>query len=93
MGATSHTFSGLAGVGDLVACGSHPKHPRYRDGRLLVQSGHSTRIASLCDALLKMAGNHDVELPITQAMHQISLGQLEARLAIDMLMRRAAGQE
>ena len=40
-----------------------------------------------------MAGNHDVELPITQAMHQISLGQLEARLAIDMLMRRAAGQE
>lgn len=93
LGATSHTFSGLAGVGDLVACGSHPKHPRYRDGRLLVQSGHSPRIASLCDALLKMAGNHDVELPITQAMHQISLGQLEARLAIDMLMRRAAGQE
>ena len=93
LGANSQTFSGLAGVGDLVACGSHPKHPRYQDGRSMVRTGHSPRIASLCDALLKMAQNHDVELPITNAMHQISVGKLEARLAIDMLMRRAAGKE
>ena len=93
LGANAQTFSGLAGVGDLVACGSHPKHPRYQDGRTMIQTGLSSRIASLCNALLKMAENHNVELPITNAMQQIAIGQLEARLAIDMLMRRAAGKE
>ena len=93
LGAQAQTFSGLAGVGDLVACGSHPKHPRYQDGRAMVISGSSTRIASLCEGLLKMAAQHEVELPISEALQQISTGKLEARLAIDMLMRRAARHE
>lgn len=91
--AEAHTFSGLAGVGDLVACGAHPKHPRYQDGRSMVTGGRSTRVASLCNAILKMATRHGVDLPITQAMAHISSGELEPRLAIDMLMRRAAREE
>lgn len=91
--ADPQTFSGLAGVGDLVACGAHPRHPRYQDGRALVAGGNSERIASLCAGIMKLAQRNQVDMPITEAMVQISCGKLEPRLAIDMLMRRAARRE
>jgi len=93
MDAEAQTFSGLAGVGDLVACGSHPRHPRYQDGRAMVAGGSSERVASLASGIMKMGQKCGVEMPITSAMVQISTGKLEPRLAIDMLMRRAATQE
>jgi glycerol-3-phosphate dehydrogenase len=42
---------------------------------------------------MKLAQRNKVDMPITEAMVQISCGKLEPRLAIDMLMRRAARRE
>ena len=96
LGADDGTFAGLAGVGDLVACGNHPEHPGYIVGRALARtesSEHATRVTSEAGALLALGSRHGVELPLTQAIAAIASGRLEARLAIDMLMRREATRE
>lgn len=96
LGADDGTFAGLAGVGDLVACGNHPEHPGYIVGRALARtesSEHAARVTSEAGALLALGSRHGVELPLTQAIAAIASGRLEARLAIDMLMRREATRE
>jgi glycerol-3-phosphate dehydrogenase len=49
-----------------------------------------TREAS---ALLALSNRHNVELPLTAAISAIANGEVQARLAIDMLMRRGATTE
>ena len=73
LGAQPATFAGLAGVGDLVSCASHPDHP--------------------ASAMLKLASDHEVGLPITEAIAAIASGRFTARLAMDALMRRDARAE
>ena len=94
LGASSSTFGGLAGVGDLVACGSLPNHPGYAAGRNLgVGKKIPTEMREEIAALIQLATSHDIELPITEAITHISNGKIRPRLAIDMLMRREAKQE
>ena len=94
LGAQENTFHGLAGVGDLVACGSLAKHPGYSAGREL-GLGRSIPVPMREEiaALIKLAKAVNVELPITEAVTYIATGKLRPRLAIDMLMRREAKQE
>lgn len=96
LGADDGTFAGLAGVGDLVACGNHPEHPGYNVGLALARGEapeQARRVTSEAGALLALAGRAGIELPLTQAIAAIAAGRLKARLAIDMLMRREATQE
>lgn len=94
LGASDGTFAGLAGVGDLVACGNHPEHPGYSVGMKLARTqGADHAIAAEAAALLALAERHGVNLPLTQAIAAIASGKLEPRLAIDMLMRRDATAE
>ncbi len=93
LGAQQRTFAGLAGVGDIVACGSHPSHPGYQAGRVLARGGTDPAVQQQTGALLALARRQKVDLPITEALYAISAGKLKARLAIDHLMRREATGE
>ncbi len=94
LGAKSSTFSGLAGVGDLVSCGSLKTHRGYAAGRELgVGRGISRSRLEELQALTRMAEKAGVELPLTEAVTAIALGKVRPRIAIDMLMRRKAIDE
>lgn len=92
LGAEEHSFLGLAGVGDIVANGT--ENPKYKIGHRLGSSGRidAQHISDL-QSLLTLAESHTVELPLTKAIVAMSQGQLEPRLALDVLMRRAATTE
>ncbi|MEC8424759.1 MAG: NAD(P)-binding domain-containing protein, partial [Myxococcota bacterium] len=65
LGADDATFAGLAGVGELVACGNHPEHPGYVVGQALARAehdAHARRITSEAGALLTLARRSGVEL-------------------------------
>ncbi len=94
LGAEDRTFAGLAGVGDLIAAGSHPDNPGYAAGKA-IGSGRPAP-AGLADevgAVLRLAARRGVEMPLTTALAAIFSGKLKPRLAIDMLMRRDATRE
>jgi len=93
LGAQASTFAGLAGVGDLVAAGSHPEHPGYAAGAALARNEPvPDTLAAEVGALLTLSQRHGVDMPILQALAAIIAGKLRPRLAIDMLMRREAKQ-
>jgi glycerol-3-phosphate dehydrogenase (NAD(P)+) len=94
LGADEATFSGLAGVGDLVACGNHPEHPGYLAGRDIVQKpGRRDGVMRDARGMLALAARNGVTLPLTEAVAAIAAGRLQPRQAIDMLMRREATSE
>ena len=92
LGADEHSFLGLAGVGDIIASGS--ANPKYHIGTQLGK-GKSIKEEHISDikAILLLAKQHRVNLPLTEAIYAITLGKLEARLALDALMRREATAE
>ena len=94
LGAEDRTFAGLAGVGDLIACGSHPEHPGYATGQIIGRGRPAPAgLADEVSAILQLAGRYGVEMPLTTALAAIFSGKLKPRLAIDMLMRREATSE
>jgi glycerol-3-phosphate dehydrogenase (NAD(P)+) len=94
LGTEDATFSGLAGVGDLVASGAHPEHPGFAAGMRLANGGPpAPATEGEARALLERAARSSVELPLTAAIAEIASGRLKPRLAIDALMRRSATAE
>lgn len=94
LGANPSTFAGLAGVGDLMSCASHPDHPGYAAGLRLGRGSRSEpEAARLAGALAALGGRNKVELPLTASVAAIAAGKLAPRLAIDALMRREARSE
>ncbi len=94
LGASPQTFSGLAGIGDLVSCASHPDHPCFAAGAAVARGGAApTRMIAEARAVLKLAERHGVDLPLTQATLSIISGNTRPMLAFDDLMRRDARPE
>lgn len=93
MGADQATFSGLAGVGDLVAVQSRKGHPSYEAGAALARGDLTPRSPSAAArALLAVAKRTGVELPLTEGLVWVADGTP----AVDMvhkLMTRAATSE
>ena len=97
------TFSGLSGMGDLiVTCTS--KHSRNRGvgerlgrGETLQEITAGMRQVAEgvwnCDNALALAAEHNVELPITQLVHQILHGERQPQDAVESLMERDAKPE
>jgi glycerol-3-phosphate dehydrogenase (NAD(P)+) len=94
LGAHPATFSGLAGIGDLVSCGSHEDHLSFKSG-LRVARGATCPMSIQYDvsAVLEVAKRHNVDMPLTQAIQAIVAGHISAKLAMDQLMRREARPE
>lgn len=83
---------GLAGLGELFAATSHPKHPAYLDGRAILdgQDRKKSEPIRAAQTALGVARAHGVELPLTAAIHAIANGRLGAQDALRMLMDRPA---
>ena len=98
LGADPLTFSGLAGMGDLVAtCTSG--HSRNRRAGELIARGHSpvqvedemgmvAEGMTAAPAILRLAGEHGIEMPITENVVAVLSGQKDLMAAVRDLMGR-----
>jgi len=94
LGADPKTFSGLAGVGDLVSCASSPEHPGFAAGLSLARGGSiAGRIIEETRALVAIGADAGVDLPLTKAVLDVASGEATPRLVFDELMRRDARRE
>ena len=103
LGADPHTFSGLAGMGDLIATCSSPLSRNRSFGEHLGRGKSVTDAAAAIsqtsegvktsEAILGLARRHGVEMPITEAVVQLLQGEIGLDEATDMLMTRAPKPE
>lgn len=103
MGGEAQTFSGLAGLGDLVAtCTS----PQSRNRSVGVELGKGRTIAEIIDemfmvaegvksapAVISLADQYGVEMPIAREVHEVVTGESTARKAFRGLLRADIGAE
>ncbi len=103
MGCRSTTFSGLAGIGDLVVTCTSEHSRNYQAGVLLGQ-GYSARQAMekvgmvvegiyMLPAAMRLSRAYAVELPIACGVNDIVNHGLEPRLAVNALMDRKLKNE
>ncbi|MSQ01130.1 MAG: hypothetical protein EXR71_04435 [Myxococcales bacterium] len=85
VGGDPRTFSGLAGVGDLVAGAASPDHPGHRAGLALCRGERLPEVATMCDALLALAPG----LPIVTGVRRVARGEVRAADALESLMASA----
>lgn len=98
LGAKQETFSGLAGVGDLiVTCTS--MHSRNRRCGIMIGEGITPQQAIenvgmvvegmyTAEAAYQLAKNVGVEMPITEAIYEVINGRVDAQKAVWSLMGR-----
>lgn len=99
LGADPLTFSGLAGLGDLVATCSSPLSRNRTFGQRLgmgdtlevaqqATHGQVAEGVKSCSSIRELARRHGVEMPITEGMHRICHDGLDPRkLAVELLGR------
>jgi glycerol-3-phosphate dehydrogenase (NAD(P)+) len=103
LGADPYTFSGLAGLGDLVASCSSPLARNRSFGEKLGQGlsveeiKASTRqvaegVASAA-SIAQLARSHDVEMPIVEHVTQVVAGELTPKEMLVSLISRSAKAE
>ena len=94
LGADEHTFSGLAGLGDLVATCSSPLSRNRTFGEKLGQGMTVAEIAGAtrqvaegvksCASISELAHHHDVEMPIAEHVTKVVAGEMTPK---DMLVQ------
>jgi len=97
-GARPQTFAGLTGLGDLVTTCISPTGrnrsfgERVGKGRTPQQAQNATESVvegiATCKSVVALAGRYDVEMPITQAVHQVLFENKPVQKAIADLMKR-----
>lgn len=93
IGADPLTFSGLAGLGDLIAAQARPGHPSWDAGAALARGERvTTGPVPIARSLLALAALQRVELPLTEALVAVADG-LPALEAVTRLMGRDAKSE
>ncbi len=103
LGADPQTFSGLAGMGDLVATCTSPlsRNRSFGEqlglGRSVEQAAEVTRQTAegvgSCRSLLALAGSLGVEVPITEAVAAVVTGRLRPQELSRLLFARARKAE
>jgi glycerol-3-phosphate dehydrogenase (NAD(P)+) len=98
MGARPDTFSGLSGMGDLIATCYSPLSRNYRLGMALADGksldhaleslGGTAEGVPTTRAAVRLAENRGVEMPITLATHAVLAGELKPSDASAVLMAR-----
>lgn len=97
MGASSSTFSGLTGIGDLiVTCTS--MHSRNRRAGILIGQGVTPEEAvklvgtvegyNCCKVALELAQNLNVSMPITEQLNEVLFNNGNVKEALGKLMSR-----
>lgn len=102
MGAMASTFAGLAGLGDLMATCASPLSRNHRVGEMLAAGktwkeieplGITAEGVATTFAAREMAARHGVELPITEQVYRILVGEITAQQAVEGLMGRSPKSE
>lgn len=104
LGADPMTFAGLAGLGDLVASCSSPQArnrtfgERLGRGESLAQAQQAThgQVAegvTSCRAVLELAREHGIDVPITQAVEAVCFRGLAPAAMVNLLMSRSVRSE
>jgi glycerol-3-phosphate dehydrogenase (NAD(P)+) len=103
LGADPYTFSGLAGLGDLVATCSSPlsRNRSFGEelgkGRTVAEITASTRQVAegvkSCASITELAAKHQVEMPIVENVAAVIAGELTPAEMITALMSRSAKPE
>jgi glycerol-3-phosphate dehydrogenase (NAD(P)+) len=103
LGADPYTFSGLAGLGDLVATCSSPlsRNRRFGEelgrGRTVDEITASTRQVAegvkSCASITELAAKHQIEMPIVENVAAVIAGELTPAEMITTLMSRSAKPE
>lgn len=103
LGADPYTFSGLAGLGDLVATCSSPlsRNRTFGEelgkGRTVAEITASTRQVAegvkSCASITELAAKHQIEMPIVENVAAVIAGELTPAEMITTLMSRTAKPE
>jgi glycerol-3-phosphate dehydrogenase (NAD(P)+) len=103
LGADEHTFSGLAGLGDLVATCSSPLSRNRTFGEKLGQGLSVAEIAGAtrqvaegvksCASISELAHRHDVEMPIAEHVTKVVAGEMTPKDMLFSLVSRSAKSE
>lgn len=98
MGASPATFSGLAGVGDLIATCMSPLSRNHRVGVGLGRGGHLEQVVAdvgqtaegvtSCESILALAVEHGVDVPIVESVVAMVADGQRPELIADALMSR-----
>jgi glycerol-3-phosphate dehydrogenase (NAD(P)+) len=98
LGAERETFSGLAGLGDLVTTCISPHGRNRKAGQLFGQGLKLDQVlestASVIEGIpttrsvMQLARKHDIEMPLTRAVHDIVFDGKDPIAAITELMTR-----
>lgn len=103
MGCLEQTFSGLAGVGDLIVTATS-EHSRNNRAGFLIGSGKTPEEAvaevgmavegiNALPAAMKLAEKHGIEMPIVQAVNEVINENRSAADAVRTLMEREEKSE
>ncbi|GIP37486.1 glycerol-3-phosphate dehydrogenase [NAD(P)+] [Paenibacillus sp. J31TS4] len=103
MGANPLTFSGLAGVGDLIVTCTSRHSRNWRAGHMIGQ-GHSLEETlavmgmvvegvKTTKAARDLAHRHGVEMPITEALYRVLFEEMDPKSAVEELMDRLPKHE
>ncbi|GAB2668220.1 NAD(P)H-dependent glycerol-3-phosphate dehydrogenase [Kribbella swartbergensis] len=103
LGAQEHTFSGLAGLGDLVATCSSPLSRNRTFGEKLGRgmtvaeiAGGTRQVAEgvkSCASITELAHHHDVEMPIAEHVTKVVAGEMTPKDMLFSLISRSAKSE
>ena len=98
MGCFDQTFSGLAGIGDLIVTATSEHSRNNRCGRLIgsgvkpedaiKQIGMVVEGINALPAAVALAKKYDVEMPITETAYDIIFGGTDPKSAVIKLMMR-----
>ncbi len=103
MGCRKETFSGLAGIGDLIVTATSMHSRNNRCGMLLGQGlspeeavrqvGMVVEGINALPAAMRLQERYGVEMPIVSAVNAIVTGKVSAAVAVEKLMAREQGEE
>lgn len=94
LGASPETFTGLAGLGDLLVSTTGEGHPAYQVGRQLAADRDVSQddLFRQAGVALRLAAKAKVDLPLTRALVATAHRKIKAQEAFKLLMSRAARQ-
>lgn len=92
MGGDPTTFSGLAGVGDLVGAQAVAGHPNFEAGRALARGDREKGPLAIARAIARRAEVLGIEMPLTSALVAIYGGEHPLEV-VEQLMGRASSHE
>ncbi|MFC9647729.1 MULTISPECIES: NAD(P)H-dependent glycerol-3-phosphate dehydrogenase [unclassified Streptomyces] len=103
MGADPHTFSGLAGMGDLIATCSSPLSRNHTFGtnlgrgmtlqETIAVTKQTAEGVKSCESVLDLARRHGVDMPLTETVVEIVHNGKPPLVALKELMSRSAKSE